>query len=753
MEIELFSRRYLFPAITDSQFQSLQLQIAQTRRLYEEGSTERKAFFGLKKLPPRLTPEERLHLMEVLVEHYQELIHLLKQKIEACREAFQEVGEGVREMFQEKIRQLQELEDRRQNLLLRLRAEGKKEVAATLELQQEQLRILAQNLARACVLIIRKLRHALEALSLLAEDEEAQKEVLKSLRNDVDTYRSILEFNRDLKALQRDISEITRTALNFDDLLSKSLGPLSLLIDEISKTDRRVAESLAEIQRISQELENQNQIMDEYTIGDQILDLLVASHLKRDVIDSLIESITAPSTSLDEVEFELKLAEGAEKGPSSFDFMVFAQNITALVDRGLSDLYGVSPLKRSKETLGAPLLKGTLEGVPLKGIEEATPSEVSVPEGTSEKNEVITDLYNETPVLPPADTSEPLPDTETQTPGAVQASIEKPSPEERTETLLNPSSISTREVPSSPSVKVDSGFSVELERKGDTQGEQGTSSTASKNVQALQEQKVLLKYRAPVSRAHPTLVLFLLDMSGSMEETFQGNITKAEFLSRSVDRTLEELVVRCRKADGTRDYFHVGCLGFGDERVWSLLPGEEKILPISRLAEAPRSITEDAEGLPHPSWVLPKAEGNTPLRAAFQKACYLVGEWCDRYYASYPPTVILITDGRSTDGTPEEEARILKQLHTSDGETLLFCLHIATDSKGEILFPATLPPRLDSYGQFLFQVSSPMPLHIRQQAQRFGYTVEEGSRFFAYGAGPERVAHFFDLGTRPAQLL
>ena len=691
MEIELFSRKYLFPAITDSQFQSLQSQIAQTRKLYEEGSTERKAFFGLKKIPPRLSPEERLQLMEVLVEHYQELIRLLKSKIESCREAFQEVGEGVREIFQEKIAQLQELENRRQKLLSRLRSEGKNEVAATLETQQEQLRILAQNLARACILIIRKLRHALEALSLLAEDEEAQKEVLRNLRNDVDTYRSILEFNQDLKALQRDISEITRTALSFDDILSKNLGPLNYLIEEISRTDRRVAESLAEIQRISLELESQNQIMDEFAIGDRILDLLVASHLKRDVIDSLIESITSLSSSLDEVEFELKLAEGPEKGPASFNFQIFAQNITSLVDRGLQDLYGATP--------GSPLQLASIPEAP-------APTDSSLSEATASKASTL----------------------------AITSLEAEPSPDQE-------ESSSAGEL---PQVEVHPPVSVE----GESSGEDGTIPP-----QAVPDKKVFLKYRASVSRANPTLVLFLLDMSGSMEETFKGRITKAEFLARSVDRTLEELVVRCRKADGVRDYFHVGCWGFGDERVWSLLPLEEKILPISRLAQSPRSIQRDEAGLPHPSWVLPKAEGNTPLRAAFRETCLLVGEWCDRHYDSYPPTVILITDGKSTDGIPKEEAKILKQLHTSDGETLLFCLHIATQSEGEILFPAQAPQRLDADGKVLFEISSPMPLHIRQQALRLGYSLEEGSRFFAYGAGPERVAHFFDLGTRPAQLL
>ncbi len=743
MEIELFSRKYLFPPMTDSQFQSLQSQIAQTRKMYEEGSTERKILFGFKKLPPRLTPEERLQLMELLVAHYQELIHLLKQKIDACRQAFHEIGDGVREMFQEKIRQIEEMEEQRKELVNRLRSEGKQGQADVMELHREQLRMMAQNLARASILIIRKLRHALDALSLLAEDEEAQKEVLRNLRNDVDTYRSILEYNRKLEYLQRDISEITRTALNFDDLLSKSLGPLSLLIEEISKTDRRVAESLAEIQRISLELENQSQIMNEFIVGDQILDLLVASHLKKDVLDSLIESITSPSNSLDEVEFELKLRQGSEKGPADFDFGIFARNITAIVDQGLSDLSGSThkkriPLKSPKETMFVEDTTAQKSHDPFASPWTGIPPSTALPEQSISEPQPASESHSNSQLLKPAmvPQTEPPPIGESQSNSAPQ---QPPTLPPQVESGLPP----VREAPEEETKpQTDSGTRNDspLEAKEDAPNFYITN-------------LLKLKYRAAVSRANPTLVLFLLDMSGSMEETFQGKVTKAEFLARSVDRTLEELVVRCRKADGVRDYFHISCLGFGDGRVWSLLPLEEPILPISQLAQFPRSIQRDPGGLPHPSWVLPQAEGNTPLRAAFQEVCRIVGGWCDLHYASYPPTVILITDGKSTDGNPVEEARILKQLHTSDGETLLFCLHIATHTQGEILFPAELSPRLDEYGQFLFQISSPMPLHIFEQALRFGYPVKEGSRFFAYGAGPERIAHFFDLGTRPAQLL
>ncbi|MFQ3620906.1 MAG: hypothetical protein SNJ78_08165 [Spirochaetales bacterium] len=690
MDIELFYRKYQFPVLTDARFHSLQQEISTLRKEYEEGTRERKTFFGLKKIPPRYGPEERLQIMETLVSHYDSLIQLLKEKICSCREAFQKVGEGVQGLFQEKIHQLERLEEKRKALLERLEAGGKQDVARAIEQQQEKVRILAQNLGKACILIIRKLRHALNALETLADDETAQRDVLRSLREDVDLYRSVLEFNRDLNALQKDISALTRTALNFDDFLSKSLGPLTILIEEISKTDKRVAESLEEVRRISLELEKEHLIIEDVTLGDRVLDYFVSAHFRQEMLDSFIQSLTSPNMDFETVEFDVRLVEGLPG--KTFDFEAFSRNLSALVERGLSDLY--QPLS---PVTNAPAVSGEVAfGAATVGIETPASS-----------------IYA---------SSTPSPSTSTPS---------TPFQKEASEVV---------------------GSKVRAEEEADTSIAQNQEPEPGPLPQ--QKVKPVEKelYRMPVSRAHPALVVFLLDMSGSMDDAFQGKYSKAEFVAFSVDRTLEELVVRCRKADGVRDYFHIACLGFGDNEVWSLLPMKEVIVPISQLAQSPRSIQQDSEGLPHPCWVKPGPNGNTPMCKALAEACLLVGPWCDQHFSSYPPTVILLTDGESTDGTPVKEAQILKQLHTQDGNTLLFCVHIQKNSTREILFPNQIPD-IGEAGRILYELSSPMPPHVLRHAQQYGYSLQEGSRFFAYGVGAERIAHFFDLGTRPVQFL
>jgi len=262
-------------------------------------------------------------------------------------------------------------------------------------------------------------------------------------------------------------------------------------------------------------------------------------------------------------------------------------------------------------------------------------------------------------------------------------------------------------------------------------------------------------YRKPISRDNPTLIVFLLDRSGSMGEAYSRGLDKSEYLAKTVDHCLLELTVRCNKAEGVRDYFHIACLGYNEDGVRSAfappLSGRDYV-EVSRLAASPLRLEAGEDGATTPVWIEPRASGGTPMRAAFAEACRFLADWCDAHPDSYPPTVINVTDGQSTDGNPSEEASILKRLHTDDGECLLFNLHVRSGGGGEVVFPDS-PAGLDEYGRLLFDLSSPFPPHIAETARKLGMRIESGSRFFVYGAGAEIATRFFSLGTRTTALL
>src|SRR6516162_9726029 len=74
-----------------------------------------------------------------------------------------------------------------------------------------------------------------------------------------------------------------------------------------------------------------------------------------------------------------------------------------------------------------------------------------------------------------------------------------------------------------------------------------------------------MPYTAEISRANPSCFLFLIDQSRSMARPFGGQrgIVKAQGVANAVNRVMQNLVLKCTKSDGIRDYFYVGVIGYG----------------------------------------------------------------------------------------------------------------------------------------------------------------------------------------------
>src|SRR5262249_58102047 len=74
-----------------------------------------------------------------------------------------------------------------------------------------------------------------------------------------------------------------------------------------------------------------------------------------------------------------------------------------------------------------------------------------------------------------------------------------------------------------------------------------------------------MPYTAEISRTNPSCFMFLVDQSGSMMKPFGGERgkIKAQGVADALNRLLQNLVLKCTKSGGIRDYFHVGVIGYG----------------------------------------------------------------------------------------------------------------------------------------------------------------------------------------------
>jgi hypothetical protein len=279
-----------------------------------------------------------------------------------------------------------------------------------------------------------------------------------------------------------------------------------------------------------------------------------------------------------------------------------------------------------------------------------------------------------------------------------------------------------------------------------------------------------MPYTAEISRENPSCILFLVDQSGSMEDPFAGEAgrSKAERLADAVNRLLFELTIRTTKdqSEGVRNYYEVGAIGYGAQ-VGPALGGPlagQVLHPIrevannpARIEERKRQVEDGAGGLVEetvrfPVWFDAVAQNGTPMNEALRLAHSILSPLVQSRPNSFPPIVINITDGESTDGDPRPAAQALRDLATSDGSVLLFNLNLSSSAGAPILYPDTDAALPDQFARQLFEMSSVLPPHIQEAASAEGYNVTPQSRGFVFQADIVEVIKFLDIGTRAKAL-
>jgi hypothetical protein len=255
---------------------------------------------------------------------------------------------------------------------------------------------------------------------------------------------------------------------------------------------------------------------------------------------------------------------------------------------------------------------------------------------------------------------------------------------------------------------------------------------------------------------------------GANESLHKGlePVQKAQAVADAVNRLLDSLGQRCVKGNEIYDYFDVGVIGYNSEVASALdgIAGDRPIAPIGKIYENPTELEKRAQKLPDgmgglvevyndfPIWFKPIASGGTAMCSVFALARILLEEWIEKHPNSYPPTIINITDGESTDGDPTEEANNLKKLSTSDGSVLLYNIHLSAEYTQPVSFPNTAEVLSDPYARLMFDLSSALPYSAQKAAEKEGYKIAPDARAFMFNADPVKLIQFLDIGTRTDNL-
>lgn len=276
-------------------------------------------------------------------------------------------------------------------------------------------------------------------------------------------------------------------------------------------------------------------------------------------------------------------------------------------------------------------------------------------------------------------------------------------------------------------------------------------------------------YNTPITRLRPTAFVVLIDRSGSMRETItMGGVemTKARAVTLVANSFIDELLFRARREGGTYDYYDLAVLGYSGDGVYSLVSPHGEFVSPSRLAASGvrrekvvrertlpsgRSVIAVTE---HNVWIREKAAGITPMCGALREAARLVEWWCRRRQnaASYPPTVINITDGEPSDGSDDDVRAIAARISrtgTADGNTLLVNIHLArSGSAAPVMFPSS-PDQLPDhkYARLLWDISSEMPATYNDSIASARPGVLPPFRGMAWGSHIGELAAMMNIGS------
>jgi hypothetical protein len=278
-----------------------------------------------------------------------------------------------------------------------------------------------------------------------------------------------------------------------------------------------------------------------------------------------------------------------------------------------------------------------------------------------------------------------------------------------------------------------------------------------------------MPYNRAWGSAHPGCLIILLDQSGSMGDTFGGSQIgagkrKCDMVATLVNSFLHELVETNSVGPEVRPRADIAVIGYNGNGVRSALGGalaSKTFVTLPELRNDPLRVEtrtkkemDDTGSVVEqtvffPVWVEPVADSGTPMCAGLRHAQNLAAQWAASHKDNYPPVIVNVSDGASTDGDPTSVGRDIAQVRTSDGEALMFNCHITDLPTKEIAFVGSesdVPN--DQYARQLFAMSSVIPETARTNILAMTQTeLPGGARGFIFNGDAASVKQMFTFAS------
>ncbi|WP_246096656.1 vWA domain-containing protein [Paenibacillus sinopodophylli] len=236
------------------------------------------------------------------------------------------------------------------------------------------------------------------------------------------------------------------------------------------------------------------------------------------------------------------------------------------------------------------------------------------------------------------------------------------------------------------------------------------------------------------SQNHPGLIIYLLDVSGSMT-LMNGEKRRLDLVTDSLYVALKQMVFRSTKGSRISSRYRVAVYAYSDD-VHDVLGGIKGIDELMHTGLLPSLQTQRF----------------TDTAKAFQHVEQLLHSELARIQDGPAPLICHMTDGVYTGEDPEPIVRRIMDMSVKDGNVLVENIFISDDVlQQEVEYPKRWQgvqehtDFRDEYGRKLRRMSSVIPESYRQMMREANYNLAEGAYLMFPGTNPDLVSLGFQM--------
>jgi hypothetical protein len=257
--------------------------------------------------------------------------------------------------------------------------------------------------------------------------------------------------------------------------------------------------------------------------------------------------------------------------------------------------------------------------------------------------------------------------------------------------------------------------------------------------QPITESTVGDHYKEVATGQKPALLIYIIDISGSMSEAFEDS-TKIDYVNRALQSLLKRMVRRSTRGEIISARYRLAMAAYSDTVV-DMLGGVQDITQVAARGNPVLSPTNTTETASAFSWARDILRAELP-----------------NMQGKPAPMVCHLTDGVFTGPDPEPIAQEIMQMSNDDGHVLIENIFVGpgltTNGIGDverwrgIQNPADLK---SPYAKKLYDMSSPLPASYAEEIAREGYDLQAGSRMLIPGSDSNLIELAFTMsGATPA---